>query len=131
VDAECDDGDACTHDRCSEGRCVSATDGGFAGAICQIHQLAVIQLCSETLPGPLAATLSKLVGRAEKLVGKAEAASKRAQRRRLLAVASRTLGKIVVKAKAMVHKKRLGLACKESIAGAVGTRRGMVAALRR
>ena len=130
-DADCDDADACTTDRCQGGTCVSPAIGGFAGARCAVARLGGA-LCD---PGVVSDALQRFVGkqvaRAEHALDAAAATDKAKLRGKLVRVADRKLAAIArrVTKLARAKKRPLAAVCRDRILGEVTAARGVVVGL--
>jgi hypothetical protein len=96
VDADCDDGDACTEDVCAVSGCENVAPAGLAGAERLLSAALSEPLCpAGTIDPTLVEFAAPKLERALERVRKAAQATKPKQRQRLVLKASNALGKIL------------------------------------
>jgi hypothetical protein len=130
-DADCDDADACTIDRCTGGTCVRQSIGGFDGARCALARLGGA-LCD---PGVVSDALERFidaqVARAGRMLDAAAATTKAKRRGKLVRKADRRLAAIARRVKTLARAKKhpLDAVCRDRILGEVTQARGVVSGL--
>src|SRR5262249_55222336 len=119
--AECDDGDPCTENRCSDGTCSNPPLGGTDGAQCAIEQLpAPSTLCgAQTIHPKRLGTLTNKLGQANALLDKAESARTAGKRAKLLKKARAALQLILKKAAKFGGSGKLSSECAGAISDAI------------
>ena len=129
LDAECDDGDACTADRCPAGTCSAEPIAGAAGVACRVERLASGALCSAAEGSArLEAVADRRLERSRTLLLRAETAAGK-RRRTLLRQAATQLAKIQRRAAKAARRAQIDPACAASIDGAAGPLRDAILAL--
>jgi hypothetical protein len=133
TDADCDDADACTVDRCGDaGFCVWLPPGGFPGARCAVEDLSS-SLCA---PGAMDQAFSRSLRMRGKSalesLAAAEATARPARRARLLRTADRRLAAVARQAKKAARRKRRPMPadCADQVMRAVETAREAITPLR-
>jgi outer membrane protein assembly factor BamB len=124
VDADCDDADECTVDRCVGGACqagVETTDG----VLCSLGQLRGAECNGEPLPKKLRKTIGKKVKQAKKWVKKAAKTKKAAKASKYRGRAAKQLDAIAKKAR-KTKTAALPQACKDALEALVAAQKGVV-----
>lgn len=119
--ADCDDGDACTEDRCDGGQCSAVAPQGIAGALCRLGQAMAASVCApEAVDPKLLSRMGRQRRRIQTLLGRVV---KQPQRTAVLVGrAERSLDAVAASAQRLTTRKRhpLSAACAQRIRDAVG-----------
>ena len=133
--ATCEDGDACTTDRCVEGACVGTT-AGLTGIDCKVDRLLALQCEGAALPANLTKAIGKKVTKVGKLLEKAAGAAtdgNAAREQKLRQQAAKQLNAIPKKtAKAVKSNKasrRISEQCRATIDGLVQENQQLIGAV--
>jgi hypothetical protein len=126
-DAACDDGDSCTDDTCTGGRCRQVRRTSFALARCEALKLREPALCGSDRPDPkLAKAIDRTVTGVQALLDRAESATGK-RRGKLTAQTGRKLQALERKA---AHSRRTAPACRSAVSTHAAQARQLVLALR-
>ena len=126
--ADCDDGDPCTDDLCTGGRCANVARGGVDGALCQVRSEHDVPLCgNEAIDPRLLKTIQVKLAAAERALARASEAASAGRRARLVAIARRSLEAVDRKTARSVGRKRISVPCAQSIDGAITAMRQPIA----
>jgi cysteine-rich repeat protein len=126
-DAQCDDGDPCTVDRCAADGCTATPLAGLEGARCAVDRVSSGLCRPDDLSKAFSGLLRKRVRRARKAILAAETAGSE-RRAKLLRIAERRLTVLTSRAvKAEKRKRhRLAAACADRVERAVGAAQGAI-----
>jgi hypothetical protein len=123
VDADCDDADGCTADRCSFGRCVSVGAGGVDGARCALATDPSSACGAEPMDGHLVEYIAARMAQARRLVGKVPPGAPARRRQRLVQRADRALGAIAKQLATAVRRKAVSDGCATAVEQRIRTLR--------
>jgi subtilisin family serine protease len=127
-DAGCDDRDACTVDRCPDGRCEHAALGGVDGADCQLGKLLEPSPCGL---GQLGQAIQRRVTRARGLLHQAGRTGSPRKFRSLVRRAVKQLQALRRQLDRAVATGRIEASCGSALGQLVGERQRLVEGLRR
>ena len=133
--ADCDDGDECTDDVCSDGACTSTLFPDFGGVECEIDALIALLGGPACGPDPLAwrlqKKLTKKLSAAKARLAHADAATRTKIVERLIAKGDNLLATVLTVIRTAVPKGSLSAACGDALTRFVANLRVLVSGLPR
>jgi len=124
-DAQCDDGDPCTIDRCIDAACTALPRAGFDAARCAVGRVSTGLCAPADLDRSFPGFLRKRVAAAQKSLAAAEVTASATRRAKLMRAADRALARVAARAGKRARRRRQSMpaACAERIERTVSAAR--------